>query len=134
MFPTAKQPITIMRRINNIWMLGDGTQVIRTDDIANIMASRKEVFIKVASDSYGGHGVRYLSDEDITAETFFRTIGELNGDLVVQECVRQHHVLSALNPSSVNTIRIFSLLTEGEVWQILYYILNLNRRAISRRL
>ena len=56
--------------------------------------------------------VQYSSDQ--AAEAFFNSIPK-ECPVVCEEFIRQHPVLAQLNPSSVNTIRIASLLIDGEV-------------------
>ena len=66
-----------------------------------------EVFLKKATNSEGGHGV-YVID-DITH--LKNVITEIEGDIIIQEPLKQHEELDKLNSSSVNTIRIITLLT-----------------------
>ena len=68
------------------------------------------VFIKRAADSGGGHGVKYLSCDDLTEERFLEEIKAFGGDIAIQQEIKQHEALAKINPSSVNTIRLITLL------------------------
>lgn len=50
------------------------------------------------------------NDEDLD-----RAVCKISGDLVIQEALKQHDTLSKLNPSSVNTCRVLSMLNNEEV-------------------
>lgn len=56
--------------------------------------------------------VTYTNDQ--AARDYFKGI-TLKRPMICEEFIRQHHVLSQLNPASVNTIRIASLMQNGEV-------------------
>ena len=60
------------------------------------------VFVKQATDSEGGHGVRYAQSRN----DFHDAVSKIKGDIIIQEPLIQHEALSRLNSSSVNTIRI----------------------------
>lgn len=56
--------------------------------------------------------VQYTDDQ--AARKYFKSI-TAKRPMICEEFIRQHSVLSALNPASVNTIRVASLLQDGEV-------------------
>ena len=69
------------------------------------------MFIKAATNSYGGKGVYYVSGESgDTVSLFWEAVGRIKVDIVVQEALKQHPALARVNESSVNTIRALSLL------------------------
>ena len=116
LFTGIRQPATVLKRVNNIWMDGACNPVLpeNMDDLLKRNASG--VFVKEAQVSAGGHGVTYLSDTDATAEQILEIAKKIPTDIIVQAEIRQHEAMAKLNPSSVNSLRIYSVLHKnGEV-------------------
>ena len=77
-----------------------------------------ELVIKKATDSFGGHGVSFISrNSDFTmTEQFKQVVSGITGDIVVQFPIVQHSEMAKLHRESINAIRAFSFLSrEGEV-------------------
>lgn len=107
--PEIRQPWTYAMRINNIWFLNDFSNVVEKKAAISSF-QKKEVFIKIATDSYGGHGVKYIPNGTPIGE-IEKIVDSMAGDLVIQEKIIQHPELMRLNASSVNTVRVISLLS-----------------------
>lgn len=74
------------------------------------MVEAGECFLKKATDSEGGAGVKFVKNgkyDGKPAESFF---DEIQDDIVVQCKIAQSPVLNRLNESSVNTVRVLTLL------------------------
>lgn len=112
LFPTVLQPESVLKRINNIWFDNEGN-ILTVDEALNVLCSR-ELFAKYAECSEGGHGVFYIDSEE-EAKAFLKRIENIKNDMIIQEPVRQHNELAKINPSSVNTVRVLSLLSEDGV-------------------
>jgi hypothetical protein len=72
-----------------------------------------EVVVKPARGTSGGHGVTFFDLAALTA--FLQTNQKHHSDWIIQRPVIQHEVMSALHPSSVNTMRIVTIRTSAEV-------------------
>lgn len=107
MFPEARMPKTVAFRLNSFWYDGD-EHIITLDRAFELVSSVKECFIKKAADSFGGKGVYYYCPSD--GKDFFKVIDQISGDIVIQEGVAQSKEMSRLNASSVNTVRLISML------------------------
>ncbi len=55
------------------------------------------------------------SEDGKISERFFELSQEIKGDVIVQKALKQHEDIAGINPSSVNTIRIISLISEEGV-------------------
>ncbi len=110
LFPDIPQPELITYKCNHIWFI-DG-KIVSYDQAVEALMQAGEVFAKQATDCGGGSGVMYIkvSDED-SVETVQQKLNKLRGDIVVQKALKQHKDIAVINPSSVNTIRILSLLS-----------------------
>ena len=110
----CKYPRTLAYRMNHFWYDENLSQLSEAD-LMRIVGEEKEIVVKKASESAGGHGVSFLCGGDIAAQ-FEKTCREIAGDIVVQYPFRQHEELSRLHAESVNTVRVMSLLRkDGEV-------------------
>lgn len=111
MFRGVKQPITIASRINNIWIVKD--KPVKFEEIKRRITNLP-VVIKQACGSGGGHDVYFLEAAE-PIEHFEQTIKNIHEDIIIQKPIKQHSVLAGINDSSVNTIRVLSMLTENGV-------------------
>lgn len=108
MFAGIRQAEEVAVRINGMWFNGDRKPISR-QDLDGILQGEPEVVVKKAQGSEGGRGVFFIKG------TEFATIeGKIRDDIVIQRPLTQHPALAAINPSSVNTIRLISLLTDGK--------------------
>ena len=77
----------------------------------------KELVVKKATDSFGGHGVSFISQQKGSIYEQLKEIdAEIAGDIVIQAPILQHPDMAKLHKESINTIRAFSFLTkQGDV-------------------
>ena len=108
-----KMPKTYIHLINGIFE-DESYNIISKEDAIKILSSKKEITIKPSMASYGGKGVRFLSNP--TEEDVKNMIDNLDGDnFVFQETVEQSVETAKLHPTSLNTIRIMTLIIDNEV-------------------
>ena len=116
-FPDCLMPKTIVYRINGFWYNGDYKLINESQALLFIMENR-ECFIKKAIDSYGGKGVFYFNSMTQTIDYLKGILSDLTSDIVVQEAIVQSPTMSQLNESSVNTVRLISLLGNDGIVKI----------------
>lgn len=109
MFNGIKLPRMIACRKNGYWFNEDADP-ISMHEVINLVMSVEESFIKKATESLGGKGVYYFCPGKHTRGELMQILDGINCDIVVQEGIRQNCVMALLNPSSVNTLRLLSLL------------------------
>lgn len=116
MFAKIGQPITYFSRINNIW-IDSNFNLISKEKIFALLKDIDEIVIKQANDSEGGKNIFFIKGKgnDNIVEEFIVAINLIKKDIVVQESIKQCEALKAINPSSINTIRVLSLLNQQEV-------------------
>lgn len=80
--------------------------------------SMKEMVIVKPIDSWCGHGVtkfKIPADREAQKALYEKLISNY-GEFLVEECIIQHEQIGSLNPDSVNTIRVISMIDKtGEV-------------------
>lgn len=114
-FPKSFVPETIIKNING-YFFHEGAAVNLTDAVKACL-DMKEFVIKPSIGTAGGSGVKKI---DIS--TFANPVEDLNNlfknyrkDFIIQKILKQHTDLSALNSTSINTIRVISYLRESDV-------------------
>lgn len=121
-FQGIRHPEAVASRVGDLWYDAAGN-LIRSDAVEALLAREPEIVAKMARDSGGGSGVYFLPGKD------FSTIAhKFTDDIVIQRPLQQHPGLASINPSSVNTIRILSLLSEEGV-RIYSAILRIGRNG-----
>lgn len=113
LFPHIRQPEIVAMHCGKCWYDSSGALILK-EDVIKLIQQEPEVVIKKALNSEGGEGVRFVKGNGDVC-SLRNIIEEISYDVVIQEVVKQHEELSALHKSSVNTIRIISLLRETDV-------------------
>lgn len=112
-FHDVSRPKTLFRKSHGLWLDADYNRISPTEAIKKAF-DEKRVVVKKTRFSWGGKGLLFWDaseDELSTLQTFVQDAD----DLICQNVVVQHSELSRLNPSSVNTVRIMTLLFQGQV-------------------
>ncbi len=129
MFHGVKQPKTILKNINGYYYF-EGKPVTR-EEALELSKNLKNVLIKPARGTHG-NGVMSLEVEngitnhnEKTLETIF---DEYVMDFQIQERLKQHERMSALNPTSVNTLRILTYRSGMEIL-VIYSVIRIGRQG-----
>ena len=75
-------------------------------------------FLFKPNDGSCGDGIELIDRNNSDLNEYYSRIKEAKGTL--DECIVQHHLLSELNPASVNTVRIFTFRICNTIYYILY--------------
>lgn len=110
LYPQAKHPETVFKYMSGQHCLEDYTPISFQDALARIEPEGRYV-VKPSRDSSEGKGVRFFTGGEDAAALLASYRGI---DYIVQRAVVQHPDIAALNPTSVNTIRIITLLFHGK--------------------
>ena len=109
------QPETIIRKIG-IQILNNNYEKISPEDAMKLILSEDEVICKPTLETGSGRDIRFwTTDKDMNEiENFLKDFSQQ--DYIVQKIIKQHPKLEAIHKSSVNTIRICSILMEDGVY------------------
>lgn len=110
-FYDIKQPKTLLRYIDGFFF-NSKYSIITKEEARSLLENAGKCVIKPATDSGGGQGIIFLDDKQ---EYNFDSIFSGSKNLLVQEFFYQHPSLKRLHESSVNTIRVLSLVWKGQV-------------------
>lgn len=110
LFHDIPQCENVLMRVNGIWLDGNNHPV-SLDDINYILKkSERGLFVKEAQTTAGGDGVTYVEKSRISADAIMGIADAFSTDVIVQKELVQHKDMAVLNPNSVNTLRIYSVL------------------------
>lgn len=113
-FYDINKPRTIFRKVKGLF-LDEMYREITLDRVVGLAREQGEVIIKPSRFSYSGRGLMFWSPSKCD-EASLRDYLLDCGDVVCQEVLKQHPEMSKLNPTSLNTVRIMSILFHGTVY------------------
>ena len=128
-FPGENVAHSILKNMNGYYYF-EGRPVSE-DEAVELCKNLERVIIKPSRESQG-KGVQLFSAKDGITDVAGKTVAQLfkeyKKDFLVQEWVRQHEGMAALNPTSVNTIRVLSYRSGMEVL-IIYSVVRIGRQG-----
>lgn len=116
LFHSFKQPHMVLKRVNGIWLNNKSVPVDKVKMKELISKENEGIFIKEAEGTAGGHGVEYVDCCDDAYEKVLEIANKIKTDIVVQRRLKQLPEYASFNESSVNSLRIYSVLgKDGKV-------------------
>lgn len=114
-FQGVKMARTVMRIMGGEY-LDEHYHIITLDQAVALCREAGQVVCKETRLSVGGHGVTFVDLTATPAQEFKQWLVDHKGDDInVQEVIHQHECLNRIHASSINSIRLISLLLDGEV-------------------
>lgn len=113
LFPTVKQPETIVLNINGAFY-DEKYNLISFNEACNRLLTVDRFVIKPTRDSGGGKGVQFIQSQ-LDKQAVVNLVKQYNKDFIVQLPLTQHEALASVHKESINTIRVMSLMINGEV-------------------
>lgn len=119
-FYDVNKPKTIFRKEEGFLLDSNYESISLNEAIAKIK-DEGEVILKPAKFSSGGHGIMFWN-ADVDSEEKLINFIHCSKNIVCQEVIKQHPTLSVLNPSSVNTIRLFTFAFKNDIYMLSSFI------------
>lgn len=113
---------TFSKYLNHKWLYAPDSSF---DDFKILVQACNRIIVKPTDARYG-LGVHFLNKEDIT-ESSFDILQRSNA--LLEECVVQHKKLAAINESSVNTLRTYTVVDSKGKARILKCVLRVGRKG-----
>ena len=127
LFPGAKRPRTILKNINGYFYM-DGEPVSKEEAVRRCQ-NLQNMLIKPSLELQGS-GVAALEVKDgitsIGGKTIEQVFDQYDRNYLIQERVKQHERMSALNPTSVNTLRVLTYRSEMEIL-VMYTVVRIGK-------
>lgn len=127
--PNVKHPKTILKNRNGYYYIDE--EPITKEEAVRRFQNVHNMLIKPSLDKHG-NGVKSLEVTDgitnhdgITIEQVF---DKYKKDFQIQERLKQHEKMSALNPTSVNTIRVLTYRSGMEIL-VIYAVVRIGRKG-----
>lgn len=116
LFCDVKQSQTVALKIDGNYC-DEKRKLIREDDAIALCRERKEeLFLKVSTGTSCGKGITVFTPSDCSEEDIRKLLRGAGANFIIQERIKQHPDLAKLNPTSVVTIRVLSLLMDNKVY------------------
>ena len=112
-FPDIAQPRTIARVHGGI-ILDGKYNIISIDDLISMVYAEREVIIKPSIGAEGGEGIVFWNISENTREELMEIVNS-RPHLLISQIVKQHDTLNKIHKNSINTIRIMTMIIDGEV-------------------
>lgn len=112
-FRDVKMPRTVVRKCEGV-LLDSNYQVIDLERALELCMQEPRVICKLARNSVGGKGVSFHDCSSSTHQELKEMLSYPR-DIIVQEVIGQHESISRIHDKSINTIRIMSLVMDGQV-------------------
>lgn len=127
--PSMKQPHTYLKNRNGYFYVEN--KAVSLDDAVSRCGNIGDVIIKPTLASHGD-GVKKLHIQNGIVDDKGTNLKDLlvkyGKDFLIQDLVKQHQAMSALNPDSINTIRIVTYRKGMDVF-VLYAAIRIGRKG-----
>lgn len=128
-FPDENLAHTILKNMNGYYYY-EG-RAVSEDEAIMLCSNLENVIIKPSRESKG-HGVQLFSSKegvtDLEGKTIVQLFKRYKENFLIQKKVHQHRDMAALNPTSLNTLRILSYRSGMEVL-IIYSVVRIGRKG-----
>lgn len=116
LFGDIKQPEAVLKRIKGLYYTKDFTP-ISCEDAINVIQENSQygLVIKPSVNSWGGRNIKFIHNDCINKNDVAELFKLYGNNFIVQKIIKQHTALAAIHKSSVNTMRIITMLLKGEV-------------------
>lgn len=134
-FTNVKQPKTIVKNINGIYLDGITGNFLNFNKVVNKCKQFSNLVIKPSLESGGGKNVNIINLNkegitDLNGLTIEQLLVKHDKNFIIQELFTQHKQMSLLNPDSVNTIRFKTLYFKGEIVH-LYSVVRVGGKGVK---
>ena len=117
LFPKVRQPRTIVKNMHGLYYL-DGEQVSLDKAVDAVMNAGGELMIKPTVDTCNGEGVAQI--QDFSENAVRELLKHYAYNFIVQEKVKQHPDLQQVNPTSLNSMRLYTYRHLDGTYEYLY--------------
>ena len=117
LFPGVKQPQSVVQNINGRYYIHDEEASIE-DAVDAVRSAGTDMIIKPTVETCNGEGVEAIRDLDAAA--LLELFKQYGINFIVQEKVIQHPDLQRVNPTSLNSMRLYTYRRLDGVYDYLY--------------
>lgn len=112
LFPNMKQPATVMKNMNGRLYVScnssyNGEKELPVNEAVEYLKGKEKCVIKPTMEG-GGRGVQLFDFGNSSTETIQKLLDEYKSGFIIQKPVKNSDELKKLNPTSLNTCRIYT--------------------------
>lgn len=112
-FPEITRPKTIIRKESGCFFDANWA-LLSLNEALDKCSQNSKIIIKPSISSCGGRGIDYWNPSEMNIDDLKRILNQ-HDSVVVQECVIPHKLFQKINKDCLSTLRIVTLLFEGQV-------------------
>lgn len=117
LFPGVNQPVTVVKNMHGIFYR-NGIEISLDEAVDAVIGACAELMIKPTVETCNGEGVEQIRDFTIDGvKSLFARYGI---NFIVQEKVKQHPDLQQINPTSLNSMRLYTYRHADGAYEFLY--------------
>lgn len=109
--PKAKFPFTLVRKLSGCYLDSDFNKIDENEAVNIILDNKRTGVVIKECRSSGGKGVVFVNGCTTSSEV--RDALKKSKYITVQKVIKQHADMAKMNESSVNTIRIMTIMIDG---------------------
>ena len=117
LFPMVRQPLTVVKNMHGHFYRV-GQEISRDEAIEAVRSYQGEMMIKPTVETCNGDGVDQITDT--SADSLNALFSRYDINFIVQEKARQHPELQRVNPTSLNSMRLYTYRTLEGKCEFLY--------------
>ena len=117
LFPMVRQPLTVVKNMHGHFYR-EGQEISRDEAIEAVRSYQGEMMIKPTVETCNGDGVDQITDT--SADSLNALFSRYDINFIVQEKARQHPELQRVNPTSLNSMRLYTYRTLEGKCEFLY--------------
>lgn len=115
LFSDIKQPDTVVRKIGAL-LFDANYKLINIEKAMELITKHNEVIIKPSQESGSGRGIGFYNTDVNNNDIKNFLVDKNEKDYIIQAVLKQHKDLKKVHESSLNTIRIVTLLMEDDCY------------------
>lgn len=117
LFPQVRQPLTVIKNIHGHYYR-NGEEISADQAVDAVAAWDGDMIIKPTVETCNGEGVEMVTARDV--ESLKALFGQYGFNFIVQEKVKQHPDLQRVNPTSLNSMRLYTYRRQDGTYHFLY--------------
>lgn len=117
LFPMVRQPLTVVKNMHGHFYR-ECQEISRDEAIEAVRSYQGEMMIKPTVETCNGDGVDQITDT--SADSLNALFSRYDINFIVQEKARQHPELQRVNPTSLNSMRLYTYRTLEGKCEFLY--------------
>ena len=117
LFPMVRQPLTVVKNMHGHFYR-EGQEISRDEAIEAVRSYQGEMMIKPTVETCNGDGVDQITDT--SADSLNALFSRYDINFIVQEKAPQHPELQRVNPTSLNSMRLYTYRTLEGKCEFLY--------------